>query len=336
MPQSALNRWVSRGGMAALLVPLMLAGPVHAQDSPEAAVDAVLDAVEGLQPDAASELVCADYREDTVSLLFPTDDMGGLPGFDPSVFLEALSVDISDRELELIEEADDWAVVHVNATVTVAIDETVAREFVTLVLGLMSDEIDEASIEAMTSAMLADMGSPQSVSADLEVIDEGDGWRVCEDLSVLFDGDSEAVVTDLGTVDAAAGESLCGLISIEELDAMGRFEYVDVDSSMAPNCMYSTDFMETFHSLSIGLDEFNDYDSLLSMWGSSTDVEELSVGDRPALYIPDFGALFVDSGAGMLGVSVLGADEVMTGQEVLDYAVSVAEIVVPRYLESLP
>lgn len=337
MPLSTPHRWKMRGVLAGLLIPLVLAVPVDAEDSPEAAVEAIFDAIEAMQLDVVPGLVCEDYRDDAMAAFDPTADFEDLPGIDAGRFLDALSIDISERKIDVVDQADGWAFVHVNALTAISIDDTVARELAGLIAGRMSDEVDDASIDSMTATMVAAIEANEPVSSDLEVIEENGVWRVCGDISGLLGGDDdEPLVTD---VDGAAGttdDSLCGLISIEELNAMGPLEYVEVDDSMPPNCMYSSDFDVGFHSLSIGLDDFSDYDSLLQMWGAAMEVDELAVGDRPALYIRDFGALMVDSGAGMLGISILGGEEVMTAQEVLDYAIDVAQVVLPRYLESLP
>jgi hypothetical protein len=317
-------------------MPLVLAGPVHAQDSPEAAVEVLLDAVEALQLDAIPELVCEDYRDDARAAYDPTADFEDLPGIDASRFLDALSIDISERMIDVVDQQDGWALVHVNAVTAISIDETVAKELAALVAGLMSDEVDDASIDSLTATMVAAIETDEAISSELEVIEENGNWRVCDDIAGLLgdDGYDEPLVTDVGSAAGTAEDSLCGLISIEELNAMGPLEYVEVDDTMPPNCMYSSDV--SFHSLSIGLDEFSDYDSLLQMWGAAMEVEESTVGDRRAIYIRDFGALMVDSGAGMLGVSILGGEGVMTAQEVLGYAIDVAQVVLPRYLESLP
>lgn len=326
--------------LTAVLLSLSLvspAGPALAQESPESAVDTVLDTIEALEFDRVADLVCEAWREPTRESLDISSGFGDLPGVDAQVFIDALTISVDQREMSLLDQTDDSAVVGLDAIVDVTMDEDVARELVALMLGAMGDEASEENIELFTQMMLSEMQTASALSTELDVVREDGAWRVCSDLSDLLAGsetESEVGLEAAGPGTAGA-DSLCDLMSLDELNALGPLQYVETDASMAPSCLYAADLATAGHAVGVDVDSFSDFDSLVEMFSDVFSMDEMDVAGHRSMWMSELNTLYVDSGAGVLMVNVFtGGDEALGLEEVPGYAASVAEFVLPRYLDA--
>jgi hypothetical protein len=306
-----------------------------AQDSPEGAVEAVFDALEEQRFDELGQYVCSDYREDAETMdSLLTEGLEGF-GIDPQTYLDGLSISIDERVIETVEGGDAQAIVSVSAQLTAALDEAVARDLLRTMMGDFLEDVDDEQFESMVADMLESMATGSQLESEVEVVREDGSWLVCTDLAELMEGSStdtevDSVDTGLDSVEAVSADAICDLISLDELNGLGPLQYSVMDASVPGMCTYSSEEATSFHSLGLSVNDFYTLDSLRS-FGETGEVRELTVDGRAAISVPDLYSLFVETGSDMLVVTVFGDfDEGFDH----DYAVAVAEIALPRYVES--
>ena len=136
-----------------------------------------------------------------------------------------------------------------------------------------------------------------------------------------------AAATVSMAAESPADTSPCDAISVDELNALGPLEFDDPELGTPALCSFATSSGSTSLALVIsGL-------SYQLVRTSAPDLAEVVVGDRSAVAVD--GSLHVDLGEGILSVILtLAPGDGATGVDPLEYAIDVAEIVVPTLVAS--
>jgi hypothetical protein len=309
--------------VALALAPLTAAVPVGAQGSPEAAVDAVLDAIEAKDFDGLPDLVCAAEREAVVGRFDLTAAFEGIPGIDGEALAAGLSLSIEDRSVSLLSQDAESAVVSVSGRLTGEIDEEVARTFVRQLLEASGQEASDEAVDSFVPMLMDPLEEGTDLGSDIEVVLEDGAWLVCGDLG----GGEEPY--DADATPEPVENSLCELLGLDEINDIGPVQYDFADAYVSDSCTWEGDYETSFHSLSAYLQPET---SLEQIRGAYPDGTEVTVAGRDALQVGS--ELYVDLAPATL-VLFAALDEA-PGAEGVDpgeYIIAIAEVLVPRILE---
>jgi hypothetical protein len=311
--------------LALALVPLATSASVRAQDSPEAAVHAVFDAIAAKEFDRIGELVCEEEREAVVAQFDLAAAFESIPGVDATALLDALTFSVEDRSVSLVSQEDASAVVAVSARLSGRIDEDAARDFVRQVLEAGGQEATDELVESLLPTVVEEIEQGSDLDSEVEVVLEDGAWLVCDDLSV---DEEEPFIED----EAFEAEgSLCGLLSLEDVNALGPVQFTTAEAFTSDSCDY-TDSEAGFPSLSVNVTSDASLEDVRLAYEEVTELIELSAAGRDAL--TDGDQLFVEMGEDVLVVypsiaEAPGSESV----DAIEYAIDVAELLVPRILE---
>lgn len=290
---------------------------VSAADSPEAAVNELLDAVSTGDLTRAESLVCEAERG-AVREMFDIGAQLGLDAGDPS--MQALTVAIDDRSTELLEQVDDAATVRVTGTLTVDVDEDQIRELVRTMLeseqGPDDPPISDEDLEFMVPLISSAFSSGQPFDEEVTVVLEGSEWLVCGGLGEAAEDPDEFPA-------AVSFEGLCGLVTIDQLSSLGVLEY-DSSQGFETTCTYSLSSYESYHSITVSLSEGYGLEDLRQAFGSD---EDTSVAGKAAFRSGE--QLFVEVDDDVLQVAVYPGEEPLPDFDVLTYASQIAELFIP-------
>ena len=190
------------------MVALMVPTTAWAADSPEGAVDRLLDAIEAESVDDLDGLVCAEQQ---AAIRDRFDAAAGLPpGVDPDMIAGSIDLVISGRSVEVIEQTDERAEVRVGGQLRALVDEALVRRLAELSLEALGAEVEPEQIDELTDQLATELMTGSPVADDVTVTLEGSTWLVCDDILV---GREAAASGDLG-------EGMCAYMSVEELNAI--------------------------------------------------------------------------------------------------------------------
>ncbi len=304
------------------LVAGSVAAPTAAADSPEAAVNQLLDAVEGGDYEAIDTLVCEAERSAVRAMLDPGEAMGMAEA------RELLTFSVADRVVEVLSEDGDEATVRFSGTMSM----NVAGDIEEVALSLLEADMGEMSQEDIDLMLpFLEMALTQTVPVDeeLTVVREDSEWVVCGGLG-------EPVGEDIGLDDGFSNVSstgLCGLVAPEELTSVGPLQYDNSSGWELTQCTYSTDDFEMYHSATVTVELDTDAAYAATAYGAD---QELEVAGGPAFTSSaQFNApLIVQVGPDMLNVTVWPPDPQPEGYDGLAQSVAIAELFAPRVAES--
>jgi hypothetical protein len=306
-------------------LPLTWAAPAAAQDDPVSAVSAVLDAIEAKEFDRIADLACEDVR-DTVAEQFDFGaQLGEIPGVDADAILAGMRVEVQDRSVVLLEQDATSAQVSVSATIAVSIDEASARSIVLAIVEAFGMEATEEDIEGFVAEMMAEMDMGQELDGTVEVVLEDGNWRLCDDLDLDAD---DPFGDDIDEPTGPAEGNLCGLLSLDEVNALSDVQFASTDASAEGSCQYFPDFSAgEFHMLILNEDASGS--DLAMVRTAFPDAEEVTVAGRDGFVDDTTATLFVETERGYLTVTAVVGDA-LGPDEVSAYLQAIAEIVVPR------
>jgi hypothetical protein len=260
-----------------VLASLAVASPVSAADSPVAAVEALVDKIGSGGFDSLDGVVCAaeqDAVRNQFDIASQFSDVAGLNAGS----VDAISMGITDVLTELVTQESDEARVWLRARVTLTIAPELAREFVRSIAG---EELSDANLDSLMPSMMSAFTQPQDVDEVLRLVREGGEWLVCDDFTgEAGDGD---LPDSSGLVPQISLEGLCGLITINQVNALGTLVF---DSSVGAEdyCSYSATDPDAHHSLTANVDRI---DSLEDYRGITGEAEAVSVAGQPAFVLED-------------------------------------------------
>ena len=300
-----------------------LAAPAAAADSPEAAVNGLLDAVEAGQYEAIGSLVCEAEQASVRAMLDPSEAMG----FGADALMEALTFAVEDRAVEVVEQEGETATVTLSGSMAMNVSED---DVEALAMAIVESELGPDASEDDIALMLPfiEMAFSQSVplEEELELVVEDGEWVVCGGLGEPVTED------DLGFEPVVSTEGVCGLASPDELNAVGLLRYDSADG-FETFCNFSTSDFENYHSTNVSVEWGRDAESTARAYGAD---QQLQVSGSPAWAPgPDgFSNLIVQAGSDVLIVNVGVPPEPPEGFDWLAQATAVTELLLPRLAEA--
>lgn len=288
-------------------------GGVSAAGSPEAAVDALLDAV--VARDAAA-IEIATCPELTDAIVVALDPLRGLAPDEATtaVLAEAVTLRIDDRAVGLIEETGETATVAVAGRLRAAIDPAVARAWVAERLEAAGQPAESTAVDASLGALQAALADGRDLTSTVDVVRTGGDWRVCGGLGLTVTGETAPVRADL-----------CTLVSMEEIAAATGLPITDAWAS-PDACTWAgaTGSVDPFSITALLLK--GELAPLQAVWKPGRNV---TIADR-ATWATRNGT-WVQLQDGLLAVlPTLEWSAGAAGADSIDVAIAVAELVVPR------
>lgn len=299
-----------------VLCTLMMASPVVAADSPEAALNALIDTVASGDFSTIDQLVCESEREAVLAQFDPTIALGLPPGSE--TVAAALAFQLSDIDIDIVDEQAESALAHLTATLTIAVDDAQARELVRVMAELDGQAIDEAELDFIVPIMLESFGEAQLIDDDVTLVRLNDQWLVCGGLGV-----DETEGPNLAA--SVSFDGICGLASLADVNAVGPAELA-YDSSYGEEdyCSYSSTSYETYYSTTLSLERGEDVELYRSFYPDGLDV---TVSGLPAYTAAD--QLFVGLAEGVLLIDVLAGETLPADFDGLDYMTKLARLFIP-------
>lgn len=298
-----------------------IAAPALAAESPEAAVDGLLDIVESGDVSDLAGVVCEAER-DAARDAFDVAGLFGLAPGDPAA--SAIGLEVGDRAYELVSEDGDAASVRVRATLSVNVEEGALEDLVRAMLeaemGPDDPPVSDADIELMVGFMGSALGQSQPIDEQIDVVREDGEWLVCGGLDELT---GEADEPEEPAVAMESSEGLCGVVGLAAVNAAGSVQY-DMSQGFETVCSYFDSTSDELVSATISLSGDASIDDFGAFYGVD---EELDVMGRPAFVGADI--LFVEVDDQVLQVSVSLGEEPPAGTDAVSEAMALAELVIP-------
>lgn len=293
---------------------------VRAADTPDGAVDALLDTIVSGEWDRIGPLVCEEKREEVLAEYDLVATFGG-DGLDPQPLIDSLAFAIEGRRVTLLSETGDTGSVNVAGTLMASVDTEAARAWMVELLETFEQPTDEATVDQFLGEMLADLAQGSTLDATVDVVRVDGEWLVCDDLR--SDAPEESFDPD-ATIAPVEG-ALCDLMSIEELNAATGLAFTDT-VPFEGGCSWDADIMsDDYFNVSAYLEE-GDLDVVRSVWTQGT---EVTIAGFPAWATVN--GTWVDLGDGLLTIMPWLTGESATGTiDPVALAAAVAAIVVPR------
>jgi len=195
------------GGMA-LTMSLALAPATMAQDTPESAVQAFMDAVAAKDFEALPGFFCEEQADQAAQ--FDISALAGeMPeGFDVQSLLDAFIFDIQLDTLETVSESDTEAVVHIVGSIGMDVDQEALVPFVQGILEMSGMEADEAMVQMVMASMMSEFETQsEDIDAEITLVPSEDGaWQICSDLSFAGDTMTEESSAEPSFDDGMAAE----------------------------------------------------------------------------------------------------------------------------------
>lgn len=316
----SVSRRRSSGILVAIVLSvtsLGLSAPGSAADTPETAVNELLDAVGSGDLTGLEALVCEAERG-AVRELFDIGAQLGLPAADSAT--QPLTYGISDRSTELLDQADDAATVRVTGTLTVDVDEEQLRDLVRAMLeadqGPDDPPVSGEDLDFMLPLISSAFSSGQPIDEEVTLVLEDGGWLVCGGLGESSEDPDEFPAQ-------VSFDGLCGLVTVDQMSSLGVLEY-DSSQGFETTCTYSLSSYEEYHSATISLNEGYSIEDFAGVFGAD---EATSVAGNDAFRSSE--QLLVQVGDDVLQVALYLGEEPRPDVDALAHASQVAELFIP-------
>jgi hypothetical protein len=285
---------------------LAATGSVAGAEEPEAAVQALLEAVSARDLGDLDGLVCAE-QQGAVRAAF--GDAGlGLDVMDES--FRSMTVSIQQARVELLDRHSADARARVTGRLVIEVDpqelRALTRELVEAGSGPGDLPVSEAEVDEMLPFMLEALALEQRLDSEISLVLEDDAWVVCGGLGLQ----------------AAAG--LCDLATPGELSRLSSLDYVE-STGFDELCTYGGSHAQDYHAASVSLIPDTTLDEWREVFPPEADFEVAGV---PAF---SFGSdLFSEADGGVLQVSVWLPEAAQRDVDAITQALRISELVLPR------
>ncbi len=305
---------------AMLVVSASLAAGLTAQaaDTPEGAVDALLDTILAKDWDGLAPLVC-EAKRDEVAAQFDLTQVYGGEGIDAGPLVDAMALRIDGRAVSLLSEVEGTASVQLRGTLHIAVDAAVAREWVRQSLEATGQPTDDTTVEQFLAFFLESMEEGSDLTSTVDVTREAGDWRVCDDLV-----DDPGASFDPGASLPPPVDPLCDLMTPAELNAATGLLFVSA-TPYDGGCSWDSDAADEYYNVSIYRED-GDLEFIKQVW---TDGQDVTIGGMPAWATPD--GTWVDLGNGLLTIMpYLDGAASTASVDPVAFARTVGDIVVAR------
>lgn len=305
--------------IACSLVPGLAPLVARAADTPDGAVNAVLDTIVSKQWDQIGPLVC-EAKRDEVAAQFDLSAAFSGDGIDAAPLVDAMTLTIDDRAVTVLSELEDSASVEISGLLRITVDEAVAREWVRQTLGAAGQPTDDATIDQFMGFFLSSMDEGTDLTSTVDVIRENGGWLLCDDLEE--DVPDESFDPD-ASLPPAVG-ALCEFMTVEELNTATGLAFVST-TPFDGGCSWDSDLSAEYYNVSL-YQEDGELDFIKEVW---TDGQELTIGGKPAWGTVN--GTWVDLGDGLLTIMpYLDGAPSTESLDVIAFSQTIGDIVVPR------
>lgn len=305
--------------MAVSLMPGLAPLVARAADTPDGAVNAVLDAIVSKQWDAIGPLVCEAKRDEVASQFDLSEAFSG-DGIDAAPLVAAMTLTIDDRAVTVLSEVDDAASVRIEGLLRISVDETAARDWVRQTLEVSGQPTDDASIDQFMGFFLSSMEEGTDLASTVDVTRENGDWLMCDDL----EEDTPDESFDPGASLPPAVGALCEHLTVEELNAATGLAFVST-TPFDGGCSWDSDLSAEYYNVSLYQEE-GELSFIKEVW---TDGQDLTIGGRPAWGTVN--GTWVDLGDGLLTIMpYLEGAPSTESLDVIAFSQAVGDIVVPR------
>jgi hypothetical protein len=128
-----------------------------------------------------STFVCAQYAEQVAGTFDLAAQMGEMPGVDMAALINGLIFTADPRTATLVSNDGATAVVDLQATLSMSLDEAIAREFVKQLLEAQGQEASDAVIDAVLPQLMSEFeGQTTDLTEQVDLVFENGVWLVCE------------------------------------------------------------------------------------------------------------------------------------------------------------
>lgn len=309
----------------AALAAALIATPVAAAETPDAAVTGLLEIIAAKEFERIPELVCAERAEEVAADFDLVGEMAE-SGIDGQAILDAITIAASDVVTEVLSDDGTNAVVQVTGTLTMTVDEAAFRTVMEAFVEEMGIPVDSPEISAAIDSALAEMSQSEPIEGEIDVLLEDGTWKICGDISAITDGgDAEASFVPEPTDDGVLG-AFCSLATLEEVSALG-IELTEVaDDGSDLGCTWSTP-MDQMAYAALTVYEQTGSAGDLSLFFD--DEVEVTVAGRNALYVPSVFGVFIDLAEDRVLV-VQSVQLEASEDELQAYVLAAAELFTPR------
>jgi hypothetical protein len=158
-------------------------------NGPTAVVENVVDAMQTMDVEKASEYFCEEKKSEITAGLEQGFAELEAMGLNVDELLEAFKLEMKDMKYEEKSQEGDEAVVHVSGTMSLAFDAEKLREFLKKAMAATGQEVGDDELDFVVNMFQSMAGQEAPVDGDVNLIKEDGDWVVCDDLNFLEGGD---------------------------------------------------------------------------------------------------------------------------------------------------
>jgi hypothetical protein len=158
-------------------------------DGPTAVVEDVVDAMQSLDVEKASEYFCAEKKSELSAGLEEGFSELEAMGLNVDELLEAFKLEMKDMKYEEKSQEGDEAVVHVSGKMSIAFDADKLKEFLKKAMAASGQEVGDDELDFVVNLFESMAGQEAPVDGDITLVKEDGDWLVCDDLTFLEGGD---------------------------------------------------------------------------------------------------------------------------------------------------
>lgn len=153
-------------------------------NTPEGAVNNVINAMKAKNFSAIAPMICAAKRDEISKKLDITTSLASsAPGLDRQKLLDAMTFDFKDLSVTKVSESGDTAVVAVKGSLAITLDPAKARDIVKAILSAGGKTPTDAEIDALLPTMIDALSKGTPINSQGDVVREGGTWLLCSDLT---------------------------------------------------------------------------------------------------------------------------------------------------------
>jgi hypothetical protein len=182
-----INRLLIVGLLGVIL--LAACGGGSEGDEPTAVVKEVVDAMQTLDVEAASENFCEEQKSELNSSLDEGFAELEALGLDPNELMDAFQLNFADLEYEERSQEGDEAVVHVSGTMSLDFDTEKLKDFFRQASEASGQEVSDQELDFVVGIFESMSGQEAPLDGDVKLIKEDGEWVVCDELNFLEAGD---------------------------------------------------------------------------------------------------------------------------------------------------
>jgi hypothetical protein len=154
-------------------------------NAPTEVVKSVVDAMQTLDLEKASEYFCAEQKSqlnETLDTGF--EDLEAM-GMDPDELLEAFKLKMTDMKYEEKSKDGDKAVVHISGTMALEFDTDKLKSFFKQAAEAAGESVSDEELEFIVGIFEAMGGQEAPLDGDVALVKEDGKWLVCDELGFL-------------------------------------------------------------------------------------------------------------------------------------------------------